>query len=118
MIKLNKELFIGMALGFGTGVALGALAASEKNKEALKNAGQEAIRVAMQSYEKLKDSLASLRETIETLADDAENEIEAEENVIADSFQSRRRSEPITRAPRNKGVIGRVPRERDFSRES
>ncbi len=91
MIKFNKEFFVGITLGFGAGVAYGAMVG--KDKQSLKAMSKEVIRVTLLSYEKLKESIARARENFEDLTAEVKSEIQTK--AVADAFDGRELGEDV-----------------------
>lgn len=73
MIKLNKEFFTGLTLGFGAGVVVGTM--FTKEKRSFKGLSKEIIRASLLSVEKIKESAVRFKENFEDITAEVENEL-------------------------------------------
>ena len=84
MIKLNKEFFTGLAVGFSAGVVAGALV--EKDKRNVKGLGKELVRLSLLSFEKLKEGVVRAKENFEDLTAEVKSEMRSK--AVADVVEN------------------------------
>jgi hypothetical protein len=76
MIKFSKDFFAGAVLGFGAGVAVRSFRDDENSP--VRAALKSAIHAAMTGFEKAKEGVVTLRETVEDVAAEVKAERDLE----------------------------------------
>lgn len=72
-MKLNKEFFTGVTVGFGAGVLLGSLV--DKEKRSVKGISKEFMRASILSMDKIKEGVVRAKENFEDLTAEVKSEI-------------------------------------------